>query len=102
MNTERRMDQTRGLWHYILHFEFKMLRSSEYNSFRIFDALTIISEPDSDAIPHQKNGDIHIIPTGWISTISSRENVNANTMWCSAAICSMNPMCGPPATLPRR
>lgn len=64
MNTERRMDQTRGLWHYILHFEFKMLRSSEYNSFRIFDGLTIISEPDSDAIPHQKNGDIHIIPNG--------------------------------------
>ena len=64
MNTERRMDQARGLWHYILHFEFKMLRSSEYNSFRIFDALTIISEPDSDAIPHQKNGDIHIIPNG--------------------------------------
>lgn len=64
MNTERRMDQTRGLWHYILHFEFKMLRSTEYNAFKIFDALTIISEPDSDAIPRPKNGEIHIIPNG--------------------------------------
>ena len=64
MNTERRMDQSHGLWHYILHFEFKMLRSTEYNSFRIFDALTIISETDSEAIPHRKNGDIHIIPNG--------------------------------------
>lgn len=64
MNTERRMDQSRFLWHYILHFEFKMLRSTEYNSFKIFDALTIISEPDSDAIPHTRNGDIHIIPNG--------------------------------------
>lgn len=64
MNTERRMNTTRGLWHYILHFEFKMLRSTEYNSFRIFDALTIISEIDSEAIPHKKNGDIRVIPNG--------------------------------------
>lgn len=64
MNTERRMEQSRGLWHYILHFEFKMLRSTEYNAFKIFDALTIISEPDSEAIPHNKNGEIHIIPNG--------------------------------------
>ncbi|MBR1517819.1 MAG: glycosyltransferase, partial [Bacteroidales bacterium] len=64
MNAERRMDHARGLWRYILHFEFKMLRSSEYNSFRIFDALTIISDCDSEAIPHRKNGEIHIIPNG--------------------------------------
>ena len=64
MNCERRMEQSRGLWHYILHFEFKMLRSTEYNSFKIFDALTIISETDSEAIPHKQNGDIHIIPNG--------------------------------------
>lgn len=64
MNTERRMEQSHGLWHYLLHFEFKMLRSTEYNSFKIFDALTIISEPDSEAIPHKKNGEIHIVPNG--------------------------------------
>lgn len=64
MNCERRMEKSRGLWHYILHFEFKMLRSTEYNSFKIFDALIIISEPDSEAIPHKQNGDIHIIPNG--------------------------------------
>ncbi len=64
MNTERRMEQSKGVWHYILHFEFKMLRSTEYNSFKIFDALTIISETDSEAIPHRKNGDIIIVPNG--------------------------------------
>lgn len=64
MNTERRMEKAHGLWHYILHFEFKMLRSTEYNSFKIFDALTIISEIDSEAIPHNKNGEIHIVPNG--------------------------------------
>ena len=64
MNTERRMVQAHGLWRYILHFEFKMLRSTEYNSFKIFDDLTIISEIDSDAVPHPKFGDIHVIPNG--------------------------------------
>lgn len=64
LNTERRMEQSRGFWHYLLHFEFKMLRSSEYKAFSIFDALTIISEVDSEAIPHKKNGEIHIVPNG--------------------------------------
>ena len=64
MNTERRMEQSRGLWHHLLHYEFKMLRSSEYKAFSIFDALTIISEVDSEAIPHKKNGEIHIVPNG--------------------------------------
>lgn len=64
MNTERRMECSHGLWHYVLHFEFKMLRSSEYNAFSFFDALTIISEADSEAIPHKKNGEIKIVPNG--------------------------------------
>ena len=65
MNTERRMDQVGpGLMPWALHYEFKMLRSSEYNSFKIFDELVIISEPDSEAIPHMKNGEIHIVPNG--------------------------------------
>lgn len=64
MNTERHMEHARFLWHYILHFEFKMLRSTEYNSFKIFDALTIISDADSNAIPHMRNEDIYITPNG--------------------------------------
>ena len=64
MNTERRMEQTTGFWRYVLHYEFKMLRSSEYNAFSIFDGLTIISETDSEAIPHKKNGEIRIVTNG--------------------------------------
>ena len=64
MNTERRMERSKGLMHYVLHYEFKMLRSSEYNAFSFFDALTIISETDSEAIPHKKNGEIKIVPNG--------------------------------------
>ncbi len=64
LNTERRMEQSKGLWRSILHYEFKMLRSTEYNAFKIFDALTIISEVDSEAIPHKKNGEIHLVPNG--------------------------------------
>lgn len=67
LNMERRMKSCKhqkGFRHAAYHFEFKMLRSTEYNSFSIFDALTIISEPDSEAIPHRKNGEIHIVPNG--------------------------------------
>lgn len=65
MNMERRMAQYHwGLHHFLFHFEFKMLRSTEYNSFKIFDALTIISNTDSEAIPHHKNGEIQIVPNG--------------------------------------
>lgn len=64
MNAERRMEMSRGLWHYIMHFEFKMLRSSEYNAFKIFDGLTIISDADCDAIPHKRNDEIRIVPNG--------------------------------------
>lgn len=64
MNAERRMRMSRGLWHYIMHYEFKMLRSSEYNAFKIFDALTIISDIDCDAIPHMRNDEICVVPNG--------------------------------------
>ena len=64
LNTERRMEHSRGLMRSVLHYEFKMLRSTEYNAFRIFDALTIIASADADAIPHQRSGEIHIIPNG--------------------------------------
>ena len=77
MNVERRMMASRrvvnkaGTIHsgsspryHLLHYEFKMLRSLEYNAFKIFDALTIISETDSNAIPHHHHQSIHIIPNG--------------------------------------
>ena len=64
MNTERRMMSSYGFWRFVLHYEFKMLRNSEFKSFDIFDALTIISETDSEAIPHKYDDEIHVIPNG--------------------------------------
>ncbi|MBQ9473238.1 MAG: glycosyltransferase [Bacteroidales bacterium] len=64
MNTGRRMAASYGFWRFVLHYEFKMLRNSEYKSFDIFDALTIISEADSEAIPHKYDDEIHVIPNG--------------------------------------
>ena len=78
MNTERRMELTTGFWHYVLHYEFKMLRSSEYNAFSIFDALTIISETDSEAIPHKKNGEIQVIHNGVDTDYFNLEFRNSN------------------------
>lgn len=63
-NTERRMLSSRGLWKHILHYEFKMLRSCEYNAFDIFDEMAIISKPDRDAIPHPYSDNIEILPNG--------------------------------------
>lgn len=79
LNTERRMEHSHGLWRSVLHYEFKMLRSSEYNAFKIFDALTIISEVDSEAIPHKKNGEIAIIPNGVDFDYFNIEHITRNT-----------------------
>ena len=63
-NVERRMYKTKGLFRKILHYEFKMLRSCEYDAFSCFDAFTIISEQDRDAVPHTRNSEIKVLPNG--------------------------------------
>lgn len=63
-NVERRMYKTKGLERKMLHYEFKMLRSCEYDAFSIYDAFTIISQPDRDAIPHRRNDEIAVLPNG--------------------------------------
>ncbi|MCR5192631.1 MAG: glycosyltransferase [Bacteroidales bacterium] len=64
MNFERRMCKHRSLPYFALHYEFKMLRSAEYNACSIFDGLTIISENDAEAIPQHKNTVINVVPNG--------------------------------------
>lgn len=64
MNLERRMMEHRGLPYFALHYEFKMLRSAEYNAFGIFDGLTIISEADREAIPQRWDAKISIVRNG--------------------------------------
>ncbi len=64
MNYERRMLNYKGLRYFVLHYEFKMMRSAEYNACGIFDGLTIISETDSHAIPQHKETEIAIIRNG--------------------------------------
>lgn len=64
MNQERRMTNRKGLRYFLLHYEFKMLRSAEYNACGIFDRLTVISEIDSYAIPQHKDTVIDIIRNG--------------------------------------
>ncbi|MBO7201434.1 MAG: glycosyltransferase [Bacteroidales bacterium] len=63
-NVERRMYKAKGLKRKMLHYEFKMLRSCEYDAFSIYDAFTIISRPDRDAIPHRRNDEIAVLPNG--------------------------------------
>ncbi len=63
-NVERRMYKAKGLERKMLHYEFKMLRSCEYDAFSVYDAFTIISCPDRDAIPHRRNDEIAVLPNG--------------------------------------
>ncbi len=77
MNVERRMMSMRNVVnkagtihsgrsprYMLLHFEYKMLRSMEYKAFDIFDALTVIAETDSEAIPHHFHHNIDIVRNG--------------------------------------
>ena len=63
-NIERRMDKAGLFWRRVLHFEFKMVRSCEYDAFDIFDAFTIISAADRDVIPHRRSPEITVVPNG--------------------------------------
>lgn len=64
LNIERRMLNHRGLRYFMLHYEFKMLRQAEYASYHRFNALTIISDVDRQAIPGKDNRHIVIVPNG--------------------------------------
>ena len=64
MNQERQMMNYRGLRYFFLHYEFKMLRSAEFNACSIFDGLTVISETDRDAIPQHRDTKIDIVRNG--------------------------------------
>lgn len=64
MNQERQMMKHRGLRYFLQHYEFKMLRSAEFNASGIFDAMTIISETDAEAIPCRKGTEIDIVRNG--------------------------------------
>ena len=64
MNAQRRMASLRGLSYFLVHYEFKMLRSAEYNATTIFDRLTIISERDRNAIPQHYDTEIEIVRNG--------------------------------------
>lgn len=74
-NVERRMYKTKGLLRRILHYEFKMLRSCEYDAFECYDAFTIISSADREAIPHQKNDIISILPNGVDTALFRPRNI---------------------------
>jgi sugar transferase (PEP-CTERM/EpsH1 system associated) len=63
-NIERRMYHSGCFWRKVLHYEFKMVRSCEYDAFDIFDAFTIISAPDRDVIPHRRSSEIVVLPNG--------------------------------------
>jgi len=60
LNTRRRMERSHGLLKWVLRYEYKALQRTEQEALRLFDATTIISPADRDAI-HQA---ITLVPNG--------------------------------------
>lgn len=53
-----------SLRYFVYHYEFKKLRKLEEQAFSLFDALTIISQPDCDALPSSHRQEVYIVPNG--------------------------------------
>ena len=68
LNTRRRKERAHGLWRLILGYEEKALQRAEQQALHLFDATTIISPIDRDAITQtikqSGNQAIAIVPNG--------------------------------------
>lgn len=64
MNLQRRMAGHNALRLFVENFEFKMLRSAEYDACSSFNGLTIISEVDAEALPQPRGTHINIVRNG--------------------------------------
>ncbi len=53
-----------SLRYFVYHYEFKTLRSMEAEALRKFHALTIISEPDRQALPVRERERVQLVPNG--------------------------------------
>jgi len=60
LNVRRRMEHSRGLLRLILHYEYRALGRYEQQALRLFDATTVITSIDRDAIAPQ----VGIVPNG--------------------------------------
>ena len=60
LNTQRRMERSRGPLKWVLRYEYKALQRTEQEALRLFDATTVISQADRDAI----SPEVNIVPNG--------------------------------------
>ena len=60
LNVGRRMQRSHGLLRLILNYEYKALQRTEQRCLTLFDATTVISPVDRDAL----NPDVRIVPNG--------------------------------------
>lgn len=60
LNTKRRMERSHGLMKLILNYEYRALQRTEQEALHFFDATTIISTIDRDAI----SSSVNIVPNG--------------------------------------
>jgi len=93
LNIHRRLTQTHGLLRPVLNYEYRALQRIEQQSLSMFDATTIISEPDRDvilnnnAITQSRNNTIDIVPNGVDFDFFTNKHINEPTDRHSIVFC---------------
>ncbi len=75
LNTHRRMERSKGLMRIMLKYEYKALQRVEQQALTLFDATTVISAVDRDAI----NPSVHLVPNGVDTDYFNTKHLTLNT-----------------------
>ncbi len=93
LNIYRRLTQTHGLLRPVLNYEYRALRRIEQRALSIFNATTIISEPDRDVILHNQENEqsrkraIAIVPNGVDFDFFTNKQIDKTTTRYSIVFC---------------
>lgn len=75
LNTRRRMERSHGLLRLILKYEYRALQRAEQEALCLFDATTVISTIDRDAI----DPSVHLVPNGVDTDYFNTKHLPLNT-----------------------
>lgn len=78
LNTLRRMERSHGLLKLILHYEYQALQRTEQQALQTFDATTVISQTDRDALSPA----VTLVPNGVDTDYFKNKNINSHFSIC--------------------
>lgn len=75
LNTHRRMERSKGLMRMVLKYEYKAMQRVEQQALTLFDATSVISTVDRDAI----DPSVHLVPNGVDTDYFNTKHLPLNT-----------------------